>query len=285
MTEDMLHLVDLRDSTDFDLVAKRTIHEVAHQWFGHILAPKNVEGASMFVEGFAKYSEAVIMEKMYGKSAIWELSRNANNKYFTYRSYENTLEPPIYKVHGQGYLSYGKNFTVMIALRDLIGEETLNKAIRKFVDKYRGKVKLEVTSIEFLNEIYKVTPSKDHTLIDDWFKRVITYDLVIDDVKITNTIDGRFSIEIDIISKRFETLNDGSTKPIQIDEYIQIGVFSKHPKQFRLGDTPIYLNNHHFDKEKSRITLILDEKPNYISIDPYGTRSDENLSDNTFSID
>jgi hypothetical protein len=73
------------------------------------------------------------MEKMYGKSAIWELSRNANNKYFTYRSYEITLEPPIYKVHGQGYLSYGKNFTVMIALRDLIGEKRLIKLLENLL--------------------------------------------------------------------------------------------------------------------------------------------------------
>ena len=35
------------------------------------LAPKNIDGGSLFVEGFAKYTEAVVMEKMYGKSATW----------------------------------------------------------------------------------------------------------------------------------------------------------------------------------------------------------------------
>ena len=71
MTEDRNYLVDLRNPNDFDLVAKRTIHEVAHQWFGHVLAPKSIEGGSLFVEGFAKYIEGRVMEKMYGKIPIF----------------------------------------------------------------------------------------------------------------------------------------------------------------------------------------------------------------------
>ena len=69
----------------------------------------------------------------------------------------------------------------MTALRDLIGEETRNSAIRKLADKYRDKVELEVTTLEFLNELYMVTPQEYHVLIDDWFKKVITYDLSIED--------------------------------------------------------------------------------------------------------
>lgn len=285
MTEDRLYFVDLRDPTDFDLVAKRTIHEVAHQWFGHILGAKNIEGGSIFVEGFAKYSEAVIMNKMYGKSAIWELSRNANKRYFTWRAYDAELEPPLYKVDGQGYLSYGKSFTVMTALRDLLGEEKLNIVIKTLVDKYRDIVNLEVTTIEFLNELYKVAPQEHHILIDDWFKRIVTYDLEVDDVKVTTMSNGEFEIVIDIKSKRFETQPDGRIEEIAIDEPINIGVFSKHPSSYKKGEEPMYLKTHSFNKEKSQITLIVDEEPAYIAIDPYGARSDENYSDNLFVIE
>ena len=55
------------------MVAKRVIHEVAHQWWGHTLSAKPVAGGSLFVEGFAKYTEAVVMEKMYGKSALYDI--------------------------------------------------------------------------------------------------------------------------------------------------------------------------------------------------------------------
>lgn len=284
LTEDRNYLVDLRDSTDFDLVAKRIIHEVAHQWFGHILTPKNVDGASMFVEGFAKYSEAVVMEKMYGKAAIWELSRNANNRYFTWRAYDTEVEPPIYKVYGQGFLSYGKNYTVMLALRDLIGEETINKVIRSLTEKYRDQIQLELTSIEFLNEIYKVAPQKYHVLIDDWFKRVITYDLKIEDAKVSKTPDNRYKVVIDLNTKRFETNKDGSIIEIGINEPIQLGLFTKHPKKYGLHEEPVSIKSYLFDKEKSQITITVDEKPVFIAIDPYGTRSDENYADNLFQL-
>ncbi|WP_223034406.1 ABC transporter permease/M1 family aminopeptidase [Hanstruepera marina] len=285
MTEDMLHLVDLRDSTDFDLVAKRTIHEVAHQWFGHILGPKPVEGGSMFVEGFAKYAEAVVMENMYGKSAIWELSRNANKKYFTWRTYDSAVEPPIYQVSGQGFLSYGKNYTVMLALRDLIGEDVLNKVIKIFTDTYRNQVELEVTSVAFLNEIYKVAPQEHHTLIDDWFKRVITYDLKIDNVSVTKKqSSNQFEVVIDVSTERFQVNKDGSETKIAINEPIKIGIFKKHPKSYGLNETPIYTSNYVFNKDKSQITIIVDEEPVYVAIDAYGTRSDENLVDNLVKL-
>ncbi len=145
----------LRDPSDFDLAAKRTIHEVAHQWFGHILAAKTVEGSSILIEGLAKYSEAVLMEKMYGKGAVWQLSKNANARYFNGRAHETEQESPLYLVKGQGYLSYGKSFTVMTALRDLIGEKPLNNVIKNMIDRHRDKVALEITALQFLKSSIK----------------------------------------------------------------------------------------------------------------------------------
>lgn len=282
LTEDRNYLVDLRDSLSFDLVAKRITHEVAHQWFGHILAPKNVDGASLMVEGFAKYIEGRVMEKMYGKSAVWELSRNANNRYFTYRAFSNELEPPAYKVSGQGYLSYGKLYTVMLALYDLIGEEKVNSVIKTILERNKNKVSLEATTIELLEEIYKVTPVLYHNLINDWFKKIVTYDLKIKDASIYATSDGKYRIDLKIDSKRFEYLNDGSSNEIVINEPIRIGAFNKHPKEYRLNEKPIYYKHHQINKENSELTIIVDEIPMYLAIDPYGTRNDENYNDNLF---
>ena len=67
MVEDRLYLSNITNDNTFNLVAKRTIHEVAHQWWGHTLSVKPVPGGSLFVEGFAKYTEAVVMEKSMEK--------------------------------------------------------------------------------------------------------------------------------------------------------------------------------------------------------------------------
>ena len=38
------------------------------------------------------------------------------------------------------------------------------------------------------------------------------------------------------------------------------------------------------NKETSEVTIIVNEEPKYISIDPFGTRNDENLIDNTIKL-
>jgi len=77
------------------------------------------------------------MEHMYGKSALYELSENANRRYFSGRSYASVIEPPVYKVLDENYIAYGKAYTVLLALRDLIGEQQVNHMLKTLTDKYR----------------------------------------------------------------------------------------------------------------------------------------------------
>jgi hypothetical protein len=284
MVEDRLYLSDVSNSETFNLVAKRTIHEVAHQWWGHILSPKLVPGGSLFVEGFAKYTEAVVMEKMYGKSALYELSDNARRRYFTGRSFAGELEPPVYMVTSQSYISYGKAYTVLMGLRDLIGESNVNLVLKTITDRHRAVNKLEVNTIELLDEIYKVTPQIHHVLIDDWFKKVITYDLGIQESSYKALSNGTYEVTLKVKTLRFETLKNGETKQISINEPIKIGVFSTHPSTVKDDSSILYYQSKNFNKEETTITIVVKEKPVYISIDPFGTRSDENSVNNTVRL-
>ncbi|MDN3644010.1 M1 family aminopeptidase [Lutimonas halocynthiae] len=284
MVEDRLYLTDQSNPETFNLVAKRTIHEVAHQWWGHTLSAKPVAGGSLLIEGFAKYTEAVVLEKMYGKRAIFTLNEDSRRRYFTGRSYANELEPPVYKVTSQGYISYGKALTVMLALRDLIGEKQVNYVLKTITDKHRNKNKLDATSIEFLEELYKVTSQEQHILIDDWFKKVITYDLGIEDSSYKVLVNGTYEITAKVKAKRFKTLDTGEIKEIAINEPIKIGVFTAHPSIVKDDSTLLYYESNTINKEETIIKIIVKELPKYIAIDPYGTRSDENFTDNIISL-
>lgn len=285
MVEDRLYLTDIRNPDEFNLVAKRTIHEVAHQWWGHVLSPKVVEGASIFIEGLAKYTEGVVMEKLYGKRAIYQLSESANRTYFSGRAWATEAESPIYLVSGQGFISYGKNFSVMMALRDLIGEDTLNQVLRGISDRYKNDVEFSATSLELLDELYKVTPEEDHVLIDDWFKRVITYDLAVKEVAYRTLANGKFEISMTLKAQRFETLENGESKQINIREPIQIGLFDKHPSEIGKNGGIITLENQLISEDNQEIKLIVDRLPTFVSVDPFGTRSDKNMNDNTRRLD
>ncbi len=285
MVEDRFYLIDNTDTEGFDLVAKRTIHEVAHQWWGMILSPKIIEGGSILIEGLAKYTEAVVMEKKYGRSATWQISESANTRYFSGRSFASDVEPPLCFSDGEGYLSYGKNFTVMLALRDLIGEQKMNDILKNLVKKHRDEIKPSATSVEFIDEIINVTPLDFHRLIEDWMKKVITYDLKLTNTHVKKRDDGRYEITIFLSANRFETKANGESVPVDIDEAIQIGAFSKHPSRIQNDTAILYLNPIQIDKEKMEFKIITESLPKYIAIDPYGTRSDKNRLDNIKSIE
>ncbi|WP_459211951.1 ABC transporter permease/M1 family aminopeptidase [Aquimarina rhabdastrellae] len=283
MVEDRLYLTNVEDSLGFDVVSKRTIHEVAHQWWGRMLAPKLAPGGTLLIEGFAKYTEAVIMEKTHGKKAIWQLSRSAIDRYFRGKSYSNEEESPLYLSEGENYLAYGKAYTVMLALKELIGEEQVNGVLKKLITRYRDTTALKATSLEFINEVYKVTPQEYHQLIDDWFKRVITYDLSIKEKTIKKMKNGKYEIRLTVKAQRYSD-KQGKKSPIAIDEPITLGMFKKQPKEITDQDDIIILNTKRIHQKEQEIRFIVDEKPQYISIDPYGTRLDKNQLDNTIAL-
>ncbi len=284
MVENRLYLIDNRDPNGFDLVAKRTIHEVAHQWWGHILVSRNTEGASLFTEGLAKYTEAVVMEKHYGLGSVARLSRTAHYEYFSGRSNAAGHEPPVYLSYGQQYVDYGKSYTIMMAIRDLIGEKQLNGVLKNLTARHPNEQHPSLTSLEFLNELYKVTPAQHHTLLNDWLKRVITYDLSVKDAKTTRLPDGRYEVTLTLKAQRFENQKDGSEKAIGINELLMVGVFDKHPSEMRKDDRPVYYKAHVINRKETLIRLIVAHKPGFVGVDVFGGRVDGDLGDNAVAL-
>lgn len=283
MVEDNLYLVDERDPEAFELVAKRTIHEVAHQWWGHQLSTQSVSGGQIFVEGFAKYTEGVVMEKHYGMSSLFQLGKSANHTYFTGRSYASSPEQPLYIEQGEHYMLYGKSYIVMMALKDLIGEETLNMVLKILLERHKDEVNATVTTPELLNELYKLTPANYHDLINDWFKKIVTYDLSISDANYTELLEGGYEITLTINAKKFESV-DGIESEISMSEPITIGIFETHPSEAN-NQQILSLSTHTLLNGEVILRLEVDSLPKFISIDPYNTRPDLVRSDNHFQIE
>ncbi len=280
MVEDNLYLIDISNAGTFNLVSKRTVHEVAHQWWGMLLTPKNVSGASFVTEGFTKYTEGVVLEKMYGKGALWELNKQSLSRYFNGRTFASTIEPPLYLQEDENYLIYGKNGLVLLSIRDLIGEEKLNRVLSSLMSRYRHEDEPSIHTLEFLDEVYKVTPEHHHTLIDDWMKKVIRYDLSIASTSSKKMEDGTYEVTVAIKANRFATLKNGKEEKIPVNEPIQIGLFNKHPKNLYKAQKPVYLEPHQINSGTSTFKIKVHTLPNFVAIDPFLSRIDRIFADN-----
>ena len=272
---------NVENPDSFNVVARVLIHEISHQWWGFLLTPKRVEGYMVLSESLAKYTESVILEKMYGKAMVNKLSASTISKYFSGRSYASEIEPALYLSNHQAYLGYSKGAIIMSATKELISEKKLNNVLKKLVNTYKNKP--IATTLNLIEELYKVTPKEHHKLLNDWMKHVVTYDLKVVNAVYKKMLDGKFELTLTVNSKRFETNSLGEEIEINIDETIQIGVFKKHPNALDSEKDIIYLKPHQINNNEIKIKIITDFEPIYVGIDPNNTRLDKNLEDNLIS--
>ncbi|SDC64414.1 Peptidase family M1 [Algoriphagus faecimaris] len=283
MTEDKYFLVK-EGSPQFDLQTKRAVHEVAHQWFGHLLAPRNVPGATLFVEGLAKYAEVLLLEKMIGKSTTWYLSDQANRTYFTGRAISTKPENSLSEQENQSYLAYGKSLSAFLAARDLLGEKELNSIIRELVDTSRSQAKPVVDSQLLLEKMMEKTSPEGQELLVDWFQKIITYDIRIINTNIEKAENGFTQVTIDYEANKMERQADGSELEIYMDEEMELATFLTHPKNIQNEQEIILSQKVRIKSGKGQLKVRLDKIPKIIALDPWGTRPDQNREDNFMEI-
>lgn len=171
MTENMIFHANIDSDPSKDVINELAGHELSHIWWGNSqINPDEREGASMLTESLAMYTEMMIYKKLYGKERMMERVQIHQQIYDNEKGlYGN---PPLYKVpYGTTHIAYSKGAIAMVELAKLIGEDKVNQALRSFLA--NNKYPKKPTSLDLLEEFYKVVPNEDIKLkIDDLFKEV-----------------------------------------------------------------------------------------------------------------
>ena len=285
MVEDNFFLVKPEPLNPLDLRTKRTVHEVAHQWFGHLLAPRNLPGASIFVEGLAKYTEAVLLEQEFGKAALWQLTDQANTAYFSGRAFATEPEPALSHTEGQNYLAYGKSLLGLLTVRDLVGEEKLNGAIRNMVDISMENSEPKVTMADFLRMLKSNSSPDQIRGITEAFEKVVRFDLSITTAEIEQVENGKYKVTVGFQARKMETRADGSEFEIPINDKLEVTAFSAHPKTLTSTKDILYSEFITIREGEGAISFLTDQSPSFIGLDPWGTKPDSNRKDNFFKMD
>ena len=145
------------------LIQLVTEHEFGHQYWYGMVATNEFENAWLD-EGINSYSEAKVLDNIYGQDAsIINLmgAQLGEREYqrFAYlgASDYDPLSRPSYldmSMGSYGAISYGKTATMLITLEKIIGEQTLRNAMHTYFMRYRFT---HPTQQDFMNTVSEVS--------------------------------------------------------------------------------------------------------------------------------
>ena len=169
MTETGSYHADLRRDKTRDVINELASHELAHEWWGTFqLNPADKEGAQLLTETLAMYTEIMLIKQKQGEAIMKE----AVDMFQLFYDRERwTIEnEALYKVQPENAaLAYYKGAVVMYELYQLIGEEKINRALRKFLEANRYP-NASPTSEDLITAILAEAPAKDAAKINQLFR-------------------------------------------------------------------------------------------------------------------
>ncbi len=273
--------VDSTDEKDVDYPLYVTAHEVGHQWWAHQVYGAKVQGCTMTDETMAQYSALMIMKKEFGKEQMKKFLKYEMNNYLQGRAEEKKKEMPLYLVENQQYIHYNKGSVAMYALQDYIGEDSLNAALRKYIQKVAYQKPPYTTSLEMLSYIEKATPDSLKYIIEDLFKTITLYENKVNDVTYKKLDNGKYEITLNFESKKLRADSLGNEKEILFNDWIDVGVFTEKDAKGK----ELYFKKHKISANTKEIKVVVDKIPVSAGIDPYNKLIDRHPDDNVKTIE
>jgi ABC-type transport system involved in multi-copper enzyme maturation permease subunit len=277
----------VEEPDDIDYPFYVTAHEVAHQWWAHQVIGADAQGSTMLSETLAQYSALMVMEKEFGAAAMRRFLGYELDRYLIGRSTERKREMPIELNENQPYIHYNKGSLVMYALRDYIGEDRMNAAIRGFLnaEKFRGPP--YPTSFELVDSLRSATPDSLKYLIKDLFETITLYELKADSAIATDAPQGQYRLDLYLSSKKLRADSVGAETPIPMRDWVDVGVYTRPARGQTSPDKDgisIYLAKQLIHDGAQQITLTLPRLPSRAGVDPLHKLISRLTAENTIGV-
>lgn len=285
-SEDIGFLQKLGDADKIDVVTYVTAHEIAHQWWGHQLMPSEQQGASMLVETFAQYSALLVMERIYGREHMRRFLKYELDSYLRSRGSEAVQELPLARVEEQPYIHYRKGALTMYWLKDAVGEAVVDRALAKLLQQYAFKGAPYANTNDFLRLLRAEAGPQHDALITDLFERITLLDLKAVNAKARKRDDGKYEISVEIDARKFHADGHGKETEAPLDEDVDIGVFGSEPGRPGYTEKSVLLFQRlPLKSGRQTLTLVVEQMPKFVGVDPYNKRIDRNSEDNITAVE
>ena len=268
----------------FEGLAGTATHELGHSWFQHVLATNESKHAWMD-EGFTTYIEDWATNEL----AVKKVKHPFEGNYKAYYSLVNSGNEQPQTTHSDRYdtnrsyaiSSYIKGSIFLSQMGYLIGEDNLDKTLKKYFNDFKFK---HPTPNDIKRTAEKVSGAELDWYLTDWTQTTNTIDYSItnvdaNDKNVTITIErlGRMPMPIDLTIQ----YQDGSVAnyyiPLRMMYFKKDNPFPDIPRTI-LPDWTWANNTYTFTIPS------LDTSIQKVQIDPSGLMADVNLKNNLFEI-
>jgi hypothetical protein len=283
-SESIGFIANLEHPDDIDMVFYVVAHEMGHQWWAHQVIGANMQGATFLSESLAQYSALMVMEREYGRDMMRKFLRFEMDNYLAARGRERLKERPLLTVESeQGYVHYRKASVVLFDLKEMIGEDKMDSALRQIVQRYAYAPPPYPTSWVLVDGLASVTPPEDKGLIKDLFEDITIFSNRTLDATAHKRPDGKYDVTIQIQTQKFKADPKGNETEVPVDDWIDIGAFAKPEKKKKYGKT-LYRQRVHITQKDSTYTFATGELPDQAGVDPFLLLIDRIPDDNTKKV-
>jgi aminopeptidase N len=278
-------IADFRDPEKIDMVTYVTAHEVGHQWWGHQVISSDQQGGTFIVESLAQYSALMVMEQMYGPEEIRRFLKFELDKYLRSRGGEVLEELPLMRVENQPYIHYQKGGLALYLLKDQIGADKVNEALRGLLGEFAFKPAPYANSTDLIRRFRAVAGPEQQQLITDLFEKITLYDVKVTDVKSKRRADGRWDVTLDVEAHKLHADGKGKETEAPLDEVFDVGAFTVEPGRKGYDKSSVLAARRmRVHSGKQTLTIVTDQEPNYAGVDPFNKWIDRNSDDNVKEV-
>lgn len=278
---------DFSDPNSFDYVYFVTAHELAHQWWGHQVVPNYTRGSNLISEALAEYTALILTERKYGPDNMKRFLKDELDRYLQGRANESKKENVFINCN-RAYQWYQKGSMVFYGLRDLIGNENLNKALHEFRDSFALKPEPPYAgSKDLYNFVRKHTPDSALYFLEDTWLKIALYENKFVSATAKDAGNGMYDVTLKVAVNKMYADSTGKESVAPMNDYVNIGVFGEETtnKEGRRQTNPLYLKKHKLKAGQHTITVRVKGKPNTAGVDPYNILIDRIPDDNTGNVE
>ena len=276
---------DVRDPNSLDLVTMLAAHEIAHQWWAGQVLPARMQGAGLLTESLAQYSALMVLKRLRGEGDIRLELRFQLDRYLAGRRTQTLAEQPLASAGlDQDYINYGKGALALYLLQHRLGEEAVNRALRRFVQRYRFTKAPYPRSLDLIATFRaEAKTPESQKLITDLFERITLYDLKIDRPTAVRRPDGRWDVTVPVEARKAYADGHGKERRAPLNEPIDIGLFTADPAHSTREDV-LKLEPRSIHSGRQLLRFVTDRRPTHAGIDPYNLYIDRNSADNVAPV-